>query len=195
MEYDLIIVGVSAGGLQALCTVLGGLPADFRVPLVLVQHRSKDSSVLCELLQECSMLPVHEVTDKAPLSPGKVFLAPADYHLLVERGEFSLSLDEPQLYSRPSIDIAFESAASVYGRGVVGVVLTGANEDGAEGLRAISCRGGHAVVQDPQDAEVSRMPSAALERVPDAVVLRLEEIAPYLAALPSLSAASEKRHR
>jgi two-component system, chemotaxis family, protein-glutamate methylesterase/glutaminase len=193
MEHDLILVGVSAGGLQALCTLLGGLPPDFRVPLVLVQHRSKDSTVLCEILQDCSPLPLQEVTDKAPIVPGHVYLAPADYHLLVERGEFSLSLDEPELFSRPSIDIAFESAAAAYGAGVVGVVLTGANEDGAKGLRAIVSRGGHAVVQDPQRAEVSRMPAAALAQVPSARVLPLEEIAAYLASLQGESATPAAR--
>jgi two-component system chemotaxis response regulator CheB len=193
MEYDLIAVGVSAGGLQALCILLGGLPTDFKIPLVIVQHRSKDSIALCEILQDCSPLPMHEVTDKAPITAGQVYLAPADYHLLIERGEFSLSLDEPERYSRPSIDIAFESAASAYGRGVVGVVLTGANQDGAEGLRAISSRGGHSVVQDPRSAELSRMPAAALELVPDAVVLPLEEIAPYLTALANDSAVSTGR--
>lgn len=188
MEYDLIMVGVSAGGLQALCVLLGGLPSDFKIPLVLVQHRSKDSTVLCEILQDCSPLPVQEVTDKTPISPGQVYLAPADYHLLVERGQFSLSVDEPELYSRPSIDIAFESAALAYGQGVVGVVLTGANQDGARGLRAIASRGGHAVIQDPQRAEVSRMPSAALEQVPEAVVLSLDAMSAHLASLPSVSA-------
>ncbi|MBA4156054.1 MAG: chemotaxis protein CheB [Gemmatimonadetes bacterium] len=196
MEYDLIMVGVSAGGLQALSTLLEGLPADFKVPLVLVQHRSKDSTTaLCEILQDRSKLPVQEVTDKAPISPGQVYLAPADYHLLVERGQFSLSVDEPELYSRPSIDVAFESAASAYGAGVVGVVLTGANEDGAEGLRAIASRGGHPVVQDPRSAEVPRMPSAALARVPDAVVLSLGDISPYLASLQNVSATPTRRQR
>jgi two-component system, chemotaxis family, protein-glutamate methylesterase/glutaminase len=193
MEHDLILVGVSAGGLHALCTLLGGLPPDFKIPLVLIQHRSKDSTVLCEILQDCSPLPVQEVTDKAPISAGHVYLAPADYHLLVEHGEFSLSLEAPELFSRPSIDIAFESAAATYGAGVVGVVLTGANHDGARGLRAIASRGGHAVVQDPRRAEVSRMPSAALEEVPDARVLPLEEISSYLASLQSASAAPAAR--
>jgi two-component system, chemotaxis family, protein-glutamate methylesterase/glutaminase len=192
-EPDLILVGVSAGGLHALCTLLGGLPPEFRTPLVLVQHRSRDSTVLCEILQDCSPLPLQEVTDKAPILPGHVFLAPADYHLLVESGEFSLSVDEPELFSRPSIDIAFESAAAAYGAGVVGVVLTGANHDGARGLRAIAGRGGRAVVQDPERAEVSRMPAAALQQVPDARVLPLEEIASYLASLQDMSAAPAAR--
>lgn len=181
--YRLVVVGVSAGGLHALRTLVGGLPDDFELPMVIVQHRSKDSELLCELLQECSTLGVGEVNDKEEIVPGKVYVAPPDYHLLVEDGHFSLSTDEPVRYSRPSIDVMFESAADAYGMDTVGIVLTGANADGARGLRAIADAGGHCVVQDPETADVRVMPRSALKAVPDACVLPLEEIAPHLLAI------------
>ena len=188
------MVGVSAGGLDAVCAILGGLPAGFGMALVVIQHRSKDSEALCDVLQDCTPLPIQEVVDKTPLEPGNVYLAPPDYHLLLEEGNFSLSLDAPELYSRPSIDVAFESAADTYGSRVVGVVLTGANHDGSRGLRRIVDRGGHAVVQDPATAEVKVMPAAALRRVPEAVVLPLGEIAAHLLTLqPSAVAPREER--
>lgn len=179
----LVVVGVSAGGLQALGVLLGGLPADFPLPLAIVQHRSKESSALCELLQDRSALPVSEVLDKQPIEPGHVYLAPPDYHLLVENGHFSLSVDEPVGFSRPSIDLTFGSAADAYGRGGVGVVLTGANHDGARGLRRIVDAGGRAVVQDPATADSASMPRAALAAVAEATVLPLAEIAAHLSSL------------
>jgi len=183
VSREIVMVGASAGGLDAVCALLRDLPADFRMALVVVQHRSRDSEALCEVLQDCTPLPTEEVVDKAPIDPGRVYIAPPDYHLLVERGHFSLSLDEPELYSRPSIDVSFGSAAEAYGAGVVGVVLTGANRDGARGLRLIAARGGHAIVQDPSSAEVPVMPAAALAEVPAAEVLTIPRIAARLRAL------------
>ncbi|HEX2207200.1 MAG TPA: chemotaxis protein CheB [Longimicrobium sp.] len=181
--YRLVVVGASAGGLHALRTIVGGLPEDFGIPVVVVQHRAKESELLCELLQECSGLPVAEVNDKQEIGPG-VWVGPPDYHLLLdEDGFFSLSTDEPVRYSRPSIDVMFESAADVFGMDVIGVVLTGANADGARGLRRIADAGGHAVVQDPDTAEVRVMPRSAIKAVPEACVLPLEEIAGHLAAI------------
>jgi two-component system, chemotaxis family, protein-glutamate methylesterase/glutaminase len=179
---EIVMIGVSAGGLDALCTLLGGLEPDLTPALVLVQHRSKDSNALCEVLQRCTALPLHEVLDKATIQPGHVYLAPPDYHLLVEEGFFSLSTDAPQLFSRPSIDVAFESAAESYRERVVGVVLTGANHDGARGLREIGARGGRTLVQDPATAEVPVMPAAAIRAVPDAEVHTLQGIAECLNA-------------
>jgi two-component system, chemotaxis family, protein-glutamate methylesterase/glutaminase len=180
--YRLVVVGASAGGLHALRTLVSGLPADFGVPVVVVQHRAKESELLCELLQECSHIPVYEVVDKMDMGRG-VFVGPPDYHLLVDEGFFSLSCDEPVRYSRPSIDVMFESAADTYGMDVVGVVLTGANSDGSRGLRRIVDAGGYGVVQDPETAEVRVMPRAAARAVPEACVLALEEIGPHLAAI------------
>ena len=179
----LIVVGVSAGGLHALRTLVAALPAGFEIPLAVVQHRSRDSELLCELLQECAPLEVSEVNDKQPILPGNVYVGPPDYHLLVEDGHFALSTDEPVRFSRPSIDVMFRSAADTYGADLVGVVLTGANADGARGLRAIVDRGGYAVVQDPATAEVAVMPEQALKAVPTACVLPLEGIGPHLAAI------------
>jgi two-component system, chemotaxis family, protein-glutamate methylesterase/glutaminase len=182
--YRLIVVGVSAGGLFALRTLVAGLPEGFDIPVAIVQHRSRDSLLLCDLLQECSALPVGEVSDKEEIAGGRVYVAPPDYHLLVEeRGWFALSTDEPVRYSRPSIDVLFLSAADAYGMDIIGVVLTGANADGARGLRRIADAGGHAVVQDPATAEVRMMPQAALRAVPEACVLPLEEIPRHLAAI------------
>jgi two-component system chemotaxis response regulator CheB len=179
----MIVVGASAGGLYALRTLVAGLPRDFDIPVVVVQHRAKESELLCELLAECSGPRVFEVTDKQEIGPG-VFVGPPDYHLLLDRdGYFSLSTDEPVRYSRPSIDVMFESAADVYGMDTVGVVLTGANQDGSIGLRRIADAGGHCVVQDPETAEVRVMPRFALRAVPDACVLPMEEIGPHLAAI------------
>lgn len=180
--YRLVAVGASAGGLHALRTLVAALPADYPVPVVVVQHRARESELLCELLQECSALPVAEVVDKMEVEPG-VFVGPPDYHLFLDRGSFSLSTDEPVRFSRPSIDVMFESAADEYGPDVIGVVLTGANADGAAGLRRIADMGGHAVVQDPATAEVRVMPRSAAKAVPEACVLPLEEIGPHLVAI------------
>lgn len=181
--YRLVVIGVSAGGLYALRTIMSGLPADFDLPVVVVQHRSRDSELLCELLQECAPLVVGEANDKEPILPGHVYVGPPDYHLLVEPGYCSLSTDEPVRFSRPSVDVMFLSAADAYSPDVVGIVLTGANADGARGLRAIVDRGGYALVQDPASAEVPVMPRAAIKAVPTACVLPLERIAPHLAAI------------
>jgi two-component system, chemotaxis family, protein-glutamate methylesterase/glutaminase len=194
VDREIVLIGVSAGGLDAVCLLLGKLPADFRLAMVVIQHRSKDSDALCEVLQECTALTVHEVTDKMDIEPGKVYLAPPDYHLIVDEGSFSLSLDAPELYSRPSIDVAFESAADTYGARAVGVVLTGANRDGSRGLRRIVDRGGYAIVQDPATAEVAVMPREALKAVPQAEVLTIPEIAAQLAKLqPAASAPRKER--
>jgi two-component system chemotaxis response regulator CheB len=181
--YRLVVVGVSAGGLAALRTLVGGLPPGFSIPIAVVQHRSRDSELLCELLQECSTLEVGEVNDKEEIAPGRVYVAPPDYHLLVEPGYFVLSTDEPVRYSRPSIDVTFVSAADVYGPDVIGVVLTGANADGSRGLRRIVDKGGYAFVQDPATAEVRAMPQFAAKAVPVACVLPLDEIPRRLAAI------------
>ena len=181
--YRLIVVGVSAGGLHALRTLVAALPAGFEIPLAVVQHRSRDSELLCELLQECAPLVVSEVNDKMPILPGNVYVGPPDYHLMVEDGYFALSTDEPVRFSRPSIDVMFRSAADAYGPDLVGVVLTGANADGSLGLRAIVERGGYALVQDPASAEVGVMPQQALKAVPTACVLPLDRIGPHLAAI------------
>jgi two-component system chemotaxis response regulator CheB len=185
-DYEIVVVGTSWGGLAALRALVGGLPRDFGLPVVVVQHRHKDSDrLLTTLLQDRTLLTVCEIEDKQPILPAFVFVAPPDYHLLVERGHFSLSTDAPVRYSRPSIDVAFTSAADAYGRRVVGVVLTGANADGAAGLAAIAERGGLAIVQTPATAESPAMPRAALDAVPSARVLPIPAIADLLVTLPA----------
>ena len=184
--YDLVVVGTSWGGLAALKTLVGALPASFRMAVTLVQHRHKDSDhVLRALLQERSHLIVCEVEDKMPLEEGHIYVAPPDYHTLIEPGHFALSTEAPVRFSRPSIDVTFNSAADAYGHRMVGVVMTGANTDGALGLRRISDLGGLAIIQDPRTAESPTMPEAAQKAVPRARVMPLPRIGEYLVTLPS----------
>lgn len=180
-RYRIVLVGTSFGGVEALERVLPGLSPALRVPVVVVQHRSRDADGgLCEFLRDHCRLPVAEPNDKDAVEPGRVYLAPRDYHLLVEDGRFALSVDAPVTYARPSIDVLFESAADVYGGDAIGVVLTGANRDGARGLARIKERGGFAVVQDPAEAESRTMPEAAREAAKIDRVLGLAGIAPLL---------------
>jgi len=184
-RVELVAVGASWGGLHAVETVLGCLPADFGAAVVIAQHRQNDGrdGVLEHLLDVRCALDVHEAEDKQALKPGSVVVAPADYHLQVELGTVSLSVDEPLHFSRPSIDILLGSAADAYGDRVAGVVLTGANADGAVGLARIAGRGGVAIVQNPETAERREMPDAALWSTPEARVLDLAQIGPALAEL------------
>ena len=184
-DYELIVVGTSWGGLRAVGRLLETLPAELEVPIAIVQHRGTGSpgTRLASLLQSHCIRPVRDVTDKDPIEPRGVYLAPPDYHLLVERGRFALSLDARVNFARPSVDVLFQSAVDAYGPAVVGIVLTGANEDGAAGLAAIKEAGGVAIVQDPRTAERARMPEAALAATSADVVLPLEEIGPFLQGL------------
>ena len=194
--YDIVVIGTSWGGLHALSRVVAGLPATFALPLVVVQHRSPDAAgFLAELLQMHTGLHVVEVDDKRPITAAHVYVAPANYHLLIEQGFFSLTTDAPVRYSRPSIDVTVMSAADVYGRRTVGVVLTGANEDGALGLKRIADRGGYAIVQDPETAEGTAMPRAALRTVPQAHVVPLDHIANHLIAIAPPRPPAEHRVR
>jgi len=182
MGYDLVAIGASWGGLAALQVLLHGLDDDFAAPICVAQHRSarSDDTLLPSLLGQCAPLIVRDAEDKAELRQGVVLIAPPNYHMLVDRDEVALSCDEPVAHSRPSIDVLFESAAAAYGEGVVGVVLTGSNADGAAGLAEVRRRGGLAVVQDPAGAERREMPGAALAAVPTAEVLPLGVIAARL---------------
>lgn len=184
--YDVVVVGTSWGGLAALRALVGGLPSSFQMAVTLVQHRHRDSDhLLRALLQERTELEVCEVEDKMPLQQNHIYLAPPDYHTLVEPGHFSLSTEAPVRYSRPSIDVTFLSAADSYAHRAIGVVLTGANADGSEGLRRISDRGGLALIQDPASAESPLMPAAAVRAVPRARVMPLDDLITYLGGLPS----------
>lgn len=181
MPPRLVVVGVSLGGLAALRILLGALPADFPAALVIVQHRVKEESgELAMLLGETCLLSIGFPLDKERIQAGRVYIAPPNYHLLVENDHFAFSLDAPENYARPSIDVLFESAADACGAGVTGIVLTGMGRDGARGLAAILCRGGLAIVQLPSEAFAPEMPLAALAAVPDARQLTLKEIGAWL---------------
>lgn len=177
MAFPLIVVGTSLGGFSALKTMLRGIPGTFNAPIAIVQHRDKHSgSMLRHSLQQDSALPIQDVEDKDPIRPGQIYLAPANYHLLIEPGQFALSTDPPVMFARPSIDVLFESAAEVYRDRVIGVVLTGANRDGAQGLAHIKTNGGFAIVQDPKTAYCPVMPEAAIAATTVDSILPLEEI-------------------
>jgi two-component system chemotaxis response regulator CheB len=182
---ELIVIGCSLGGMNALQIILSNLTHDFCVPIVVAQHRHKRSNEgLPAYFRRQTDLKVVDAQDKQWIQPGHVFLAPADYHLLIERnganGELSLSVDELVRHSRPSIDVLFESAADAYGDRLIGVILTGANDDGARGAARIKARGGIVIAQDPVTAEAPAMPRAAITTVQVDRILRLEEIAPFL---------------
>ena len=208
MVYKIIVIGTSRGGFQALQTVLSTLPAGFPLPIVIVMHREKGSGAeLSQLLQQSCSLPVIEPEDKQPILPGFVYLAPADYHLLIEtppiphfpdsplspsslqpsvpslQPSFALSTEATVRHARPCIDVLFESAAEVYGEKVIGVILTGTLTDGAKGLAAIKKAGGMAIVQDPETAKAKSMPEAAIAAVVDRkvdTILPIDGIGPFL---------------
>jgi two-component system chemotaxis response regulator CheB len=182
MAYELVVVGSSWGGLHALGRLLTDLPPDFDPAVVIAQHRHPDSQqgTLQYLLQRETARPVVEAEDKLAIEPRKVYVAPPDYHLLVERGSFALSVDDRVSFARPSIDVLFESAADAYGDRLIGVILTGANEDGARGLARIKEVGGVALIQDPAAAAKRTMPDAAIAATVADAILPLEEIGAYV---------------
>ena len=182
MEHELIVIGASWGGLHAVGTVLTGLGDAAAAGVVVAQHRGPGTGeLLAPLLQRRTALVVREAEDKDSPTPGVVLVAPTDYHTLVEDdGKIALSTEGLVQNARPSIDVLFRSAAEAHRERCIGVVLTGTNEDGADGLARIEQLGGLAVVQQPDTAERSVMPGAALAATRSAVVLPLEEIGPYL---------------
>ena len=188
MVFDIIVVGTSSGGLKSLQTLLSGLPEDFLVPVVMVQHRGRDSDLgLVEYLGRYSNLPVREPEDKEPVEPGVAYLAPRDYHLLLENRGFALSTASPVAFARPSIDVLFESAAEEYNAKTIGVIMTGSNDDGARGLMKIKQAGGVALVEDPNTAASTQMPLAAIALSRPDWILPLSEIAPCLRRLSDLT--------
>jgi two-component system, chemotaxis family, protein-glutamate methylesterase/glutaminase len=184
-RIDGIVIGASAGGVQALSELLPALPADSRAAVFVVLHLPRDKpSLLVEVFSRKCALEVREAQDKEPVVPGTVYFAPPNYHLLVDTGpQLALSADDLVHHSRPSIDVLFESAADIYRERLLGIILTGANEDGAEGLAAVHDAGGITVVQEPQTAQSSLMILSALElRSPD-LVLPLGGIAELMRAM------------
>lgn len=184
-RIEAIVIGASAGGVEALGLILPRLPAKFRPSLLIVLHLPRERpSLLVEIYEKRCALPIREADDKEPIEPGTVYFAPPDYHMLVERNrQIALSTEEPVHFSRPSVDVLFESAADVFGSRLLGVILTGANEDGAAGLHAIHRAGGVTVVQQPDSAKVPLMVVSALQRNPADFVLSLPEIAELLKGL------------
>ncbi len=187
-KYEAIVIGVSAGGMDALCSILPLLPEDFPFAVIIVQHMHPDSTgYLATMLNDRCAVEVHEAEEKEEIEPGNVYIAPANYHLLVENDRtLSLSIGAPVNYARPSIDVLFDSAADTYREKLIGMVLTGANDDGSLGLKKIKELGGLAIVQDPLTAEIDSMPKAAIKRVDVDYIISLKEIGPFLANIKKI---------
>jgi two-component system chemotaxis response regulator CheB len=178
LRPQVIVVGASAGAVEVLLGLLPSLPADFPLPILTVVHLPpQNESSLASLFQAKCQLSVVEAEDQEPLVPGTAYFAPPNYHLLVESpSRLALSSDEPVMYSRPSIDVLFETAADVFDAGVLGIILSGANADGAAGLRKIIDAGGKGVVLDPNHAPAAAMPRAAIESNPQVQIMTLPAI-------------------
>ena len=183
MSRRLVVIGASLGGLRALSRVLRGLPATLPASVAVVQHRHAHADgSLIDSLRRASVLPVSEPDDHDALRPGRVYVAPADYHLLVEGEHLALSVDEPVCFARPSIDVLFESAADSWGERVLAVMLTSSSEDGASGADVVRRLGGRVIVQDPESAEAPEGPRAVLARAGADEVISLESMAERIAA-------------
>jgi two-component system chemotaxis response regulator CheB len=180
-----VVIGASAGAIEALSTLLPALPSGYRLPVLIVVHVPPDrKSLLPDLFRDKCAIKVVEADDKEPVQNGVIYFAPPDYHLLVETGKtLSLSSDEPVLFSRPSVDVLFESAADAYGAALTAVILSGASQDGAKGLAAVVAAGGEAMVLRPGEAYASAMPEAAIASCPTAKILSLAEISLHLQAV------------
>jgi two-component system chemotaxis response regulator CheB len=185
MQYEAIVIGVSSGGMTALKYLFSALPFDFGLPIIVVQHVSpRSDNQWIELLNDLSNLNIKEADEKEPIKPGNVYIAPSNYHLLIEKDKtFSFTIDERVNFARPSIDVLFESAAEAYKNKLIGVILTGSNNDGTNGIKRIKEYGGLAIIQDPKTAESSYMPSSAISATQPDFILSLEEIAELLTKL------------
>ena len=184
-RVEAVVIGTSAGGIEALSALLPALPAGICAPVFVVQHLPRERpSLLTDIFAPKCAVAVREAVDKDPIEPGTLYFAPPDYHLLIDEGPaIALSDDEPVHHSRPSIDVLFESAADAFGSRLLAILLTGGNPDGAAGVAAVHAAGGLTVVQDPAEAQVPTMVEAALARGPVDHVLRLEGIAALLRGL------------
>ncbi|HWT17944.1 MAG TPA: chemotaxis protein CheB [Variovorax sp.] len=189
-RVEAVVVGASAGGIEALLALLHGIPPPWRLPVVVVLHLPEGHrSHLAEIFAERLHMPVHEAADKMPIAPDSLYFAPPGYHLSIERDRcFSLSCEPPVRFSRPSIDVLMASAADAYGPALAGFLLTGANDDGAEGLQHIHMAGGITAVQDPEEAQIPTMPLAAIARHRPDHVLALRELRALLLELESAHA-------
>jgi two-component system chemotaxis response regulator CheB len=185
MRYEAIVIGVSSGGMNAMKVMFSLLPKDFNIPVIIVQHMGANSdSHWIKLLNNNSNLPVKEADEKEKIENGIVYIAPPNYHLLIENDRtFSLAVDERVNYSRPSIDVLFESAAEAYAGQLIGVILTGSNHDGTNGIKRVKECGGMAIIQDPETAESAYMPKSAIAAIKPDYVLSLEAITELLIEL------------
>jgi two-component system, chemotaxis family, protein-glutamate methylesterase/glutaminase len=186
-RIDAVVLGASAGGVEALTVLLPCLPARLRAAMLIVVHVPRERpSLLTELFTSKCALQVKEAEDKMPVEPGTVYFAPPNYHLLLDKGpQLALSVDDLVHFSRPSIDVLFQSAADIYGKHLVGIILTGANEDGTAGLAAVHRGGGVTIVQEPSSAQAPRMAASALKETQADYVLPLNEIGMLLKTLPT----------
>jgi len=193
MQYEAIVIGVSSGGLKVMKIMFSLLPKDFSLPIIIVQHIGKYSeNSWIKLLGDKSNLEIKEADEKEEIEKGKVYIAPANYHLLIESDKtFSLTIDERVNFARPSIDVLFESAAEVYQNKLIGIVLTGSNNDGAKGIKRIKECGGLTIVQDPETAESNYMPASAIEAILPDYILPLEEIIKLLILIDTQKEKSE----
>ncbi len=182
MQYEAIVIGVSSGGMTALKFIFSALPANFSIPIIIVQHISVHSdNEWINLLNDKSNLAIKEADEKEKITTGNVYIAPSNYHLMIERDKtFSLSIDERVNFARPSIDVLFESAAEAYKNKLIGIVLTGSNSDGTKGIMRIKANGGLAIIQDPKTAESSTMPASAIAAIQPDYILSLEKIVELL---------------
>lgn len=181
-KYEAVVIGASAGGLNAVQIILSALSDKFSLPVIIVQHQHPASKeLLVKVLQGIGRIPIREAIDKEKITPGVIYIAPADYHLMVELDRsFALSMSEPVNYARPSIDVLFETAAEAYRNKLIGIILTGSNYDGSKGLKKIKEFSGLAIVQDPKSAEVDSMPKAAVREAKPDHIIDLEKIGPLL---------------
>jgi two-component system chemotaxis response regulator CheB len=187
----IVTIGCSFGGLYALMELLGAMTTDFPAPIAIVQHRSSDGHDehrLAHVLARYSALPVKDADHGELIRPAHAYLAPADYHLMVDNGHFELTVDDEVMFSRPAIDVLFESAARAYGAGVVGVLLTGYGHDGTAGMRAIHDAGGITLAEDPESALQPAMPRSAIEAGGATEILHLDGMAPRLIELARVTA-------
>jgi len=185
MNYEAIVIGTSSGGMNALKFLFSSLPVDFSIPIIIVQHISpRSDNQWIKLLNINSKLYLKEADEKEKIEHGKVYIAPPNYHLMIERNKtFSLTIDERVNYSRPSIDVLFESAAEAYKNKLIGVILTGSNNDGTKGIKRIKEYGGLTIAQDPETAESAYMPASAIAAIQPDYILALENIIELLIKL------------
>jgi len=192
MQYEAIVIGVSSGGMNALKYLFSTLPIDFKIPIITVQHvGARSNNEWIKLLNDTSNISIKEADEKEKIELGTIYIAPSNYHLLIEKDKtFSLTIDEQVNFARPAIDVLFESAAEAYKKKLIGIVLTGSNNDGANGIKRIKECGGLAIIQDPETAESPTMPASAIAAClsgnqalePD-YILSLEKIVPLLIKL------------